>query len=179
MTVTALDKDSSKMTAFCELANRTIQGDIHYGVFLHMVSHLFVHELSMDMINELVQKLVKDIDSYHKHIDNEFKKAGINQLAWARDQKYATVREMCRQAFETLPDGSSPWKHASVYEGDYVTEYPAYVFGDHLFFYIPWTPDDYTAEERGLIIEDMSKLMDQAIIDTRTKIQHMRDGENY
>ena len=177
MKVAEIDRDASKMSTFCELANQAYTGRIHYGVFLHMVSHLFVHDLPIEMQAHLCKELVSDINAYHERIKAEF--GSIANSQWAIDQKMSTIKMMCKQAFETKPDGSSPWKHSTIDIDDVKVAYPTYVFGDNLFFYVPWEPDSYDEEERGLIIEDMSTIIEQGMKDTRTKIQHMRDGEDY
>ena len=133
------------------------------GLFKHPLTHHIRHSLNVSLVPQVVKFLVEH--------------DGKTATDAEGDQLQAQLRDMIL-AYINHDDKNPEQGLAQVaFQG---VSLPVWVAGERVIVAVPIEDKaKYTTEELFLIYEDTAKATVVAMNDAVTKVQHMRDGENY
>lgn len=178
MITMTMSKETSRCIAFIELANACVDDRISVETLVHMTTHMFDHDLDLELQGNMVNALFIDLREYTCMIEQTKTQMFMSQAMQRsiNDQHLSKMTDMCNAVFAVNADGegTTPRQVALWDDLGNVTEHlPVFVHGDLHIWTIP--AGEYTREEAQILIDDVLSAYDEA----KTKIQHMRDGEDY
>lgn len=178
---TDIERDTSRAMLFLHLTRQLVHRQITPVQLGAMCAHMFDHDISFEQRATVLAELINVVVRQHNNFLAMWGPTN-DQQSWQKDQHFATVKQLLNIGFATTSDGVPSSAIAVQFTnelGQVTDDIPLWLGGGQIVWHAPFKRSHYTPDEQALIMDETLKGCSEAYAATLTKVQHMRDGENY